>query len=82
MWTLKNLLFKNVHIQEQLAYIRVRGSLVFISNWLQVPKRYCKTSTELYMASPTEHAIAGDENIYVYKSYILCNSKTVIIQSF
>lgn len=51
MWTLKNLLFKNVGIQEHLAYTRVRGSLVFISNWLQVPKRYCKTNTELYMAS-------------------------------
>jgi hypothetical protein len=75
------LLFKNVGIQE-LAYTRVRGSLVFISNWLQVPKRYCKTNTELYMASPTQHAIIADENSYVYKSYILCNNKTVIILSY
>jgi hypothetical protein len=73
------LLFKNVDIQEQLAYTRVRGSLVFICNWLQVPERYCKTK---YMALPAQHAITADENSYVYKSYILCNNKTIIILSF
>lgn len=82
MWTLINLLFKNVGIQEQLAYTRVSGRFVFISNCLQVPKRYCKTNTELYMASPTQHSIIADENSYVYKSYILCDNKTVIILSF
>jgi hypothetical protein len=30
-----------VGIQE-LAYTRVRGRLVFISYWLQVPKGYCR----------------------------------------
>jgi len=34
------------------------------------------------MASRTQHAIIADENIYVYKSYMLCNKKSVIILSF